>query len=337
MTAVDANIFGSESISEKNPHGLILDSNKHRCLANRPMPITVQLSAMPSFKSLPAELRLEIWELALPDCNEPAVLPWHHAHDCGEYPQVISPQPSIFNVCQESRIVVEKNKKYNWTWAENSQRERFDNLLIRPYERHDAVYIAKSQFHWFRRHQLILQQRNPGPEARDYLRGSRLLTNLTHLALDSSIFIENPTKVRLWFKKLPRCLLQLRKITIVFGKQWERPARRPSELLGKGNKVRKGGKEYEAVAKEWEYKEIEPPLVLEELKGWSSDQTIRLVHDDPASSRRLLDLYTELRCLLDSTKPFDDVPDETRWKFNNFIPAWDITLAFAELVVKKWA
>lgn len=273
----------------------------------------------------------------MPSWNEPAILPWHHAHDSGNDPHIISPQPSIFNVCQESRVVAEKNKKYVYTFAENSQGDKFDNLLIRPYMRHDVVYVAKSQFHWFRRHQLILQQRNPGPEARDYLRYNTVLTKLTHLALDSSIFIENPTKVRLWFKKLPRCLLQLRKITIVFGKQWERPVRRPSELLGKGNRVKKPGKEYEAVSREWEYKEIEPPLALEELTGWSCDQTIRLNRDDPASSRRLLDLYTELRCLLDSTKPFDDVPDETRWKFNNFIPAWDIKLAFAELVVKKWA
>lgn len=295
------------------------------------------LFAMTSFQSLPAELRLDIWELAMPSWCEPAVLPWHHAHDCGNDPPVISPQPSIFNVCQESRVVVEKNKKYVFTWAENSQGDKFDNLLIRQYMRHDAVYVVKSQFHWFRRHQLILQQRNPGYEARDYLRYNTVLTNLSHLALDSSIFIENPTKVRLWFKKLPRCLLQLRKITIVFGKQWERPARRPSELLGKGNRVKKPGKEYEAVSKEWAYKEVEPPLVLEELRGWSSDQTIRLCHDDPGSSRRLLDLYTELRCLLDTTKPFDDVSDETRWKFNNFIPAWDIELAFAELVIKKWA
>ncbi|KAG8164602.1 hypothetical protein KVR01_004877 [Diaporthe batatas] len=291
---------------------------------------------MPSFQSLPAELRLDIWELTLPAWDDPAILFWHHAADEPNDPHVVSPQPSIYNVCQESRVVVDKVKKYLWTYAENSQGDKFDNLLLRPYMRHDAVYIVKSQFHWFRRHQLILQQRNPGPEARDYLRCNTVLTRLTHLALDSSIFIENPTKVRLWFKKLPRCLLHLRKITIVFGKQWERPVRRPSELLGKGNK-RKPGKEqeYDNVAREWAYKEIEPPMALEELKGWSSDQTIRLVHDDPASSRRLLDLYAELRCLLDSTKPFDDVPDETRWKFNNFIPSWEIELAFAELVVKK--
>lgn len=293
---------------------------------------------MPSFQSLPAELRLDIWELSMPDPCEPGVLPWHHAHDCDNDPPVISPQPSIFNVCQESRVVVEKNKSYVFTWAENSRGEKFDNLLIRQYMRQrDAVYVARSQFHWFRRHQLVLQQRNPGPEARDYLRYNTVLTNMSHLALDAGIFIENPAKVRLWFKKLPRCLLHLRKITVVLGRQWERPARRPSELRGKGNKVKTSEREYEAVAREWAYKEVEPPLALVELRGWTSDQTVRLRHDDPASSRRVLDLYTELRFLLDSTKPFDDVADESRWKFNNFIPAWDIELAFAELVIKKWA
>jgi hypothetical protein len=292
---------------------------------------------MPRFRSLPAELRLDIWELALPDKDEPRVLPWHHAHDAGEYPQVISPQPSIYNVCQESRAVVDK-KKYNMTWVDNSRDERFDNVLIRPYNSQDAVYVVKSQFPWFRKHQFILQNRHPSPEARDWLRQNRLLTKLTHLALDSSILFENPSKVRLWFRKLPRCFPQLRKITIVVGKQWARPALRPSELMGKGNKARKSNhQEYEAVAKEWEYKEIEPPLVFAELKVWSCDQSVRLVHDDPASSRRVLDLYTELRTLLDSTKPFDDVPDETRWNFNNFIPAWDIKLVFAELLIKKWA
>ncbi|POS73912.1 hypothetical protein DHEL01_v207695 [Diaporthe helianthi] len=294
---------------------------------------------MPSFQSLPAELRLDIWELTLPAWDEPAVLFWHHAADEPNDPHVISPQPSIYNVCQESRVVVDKVKKYLWAYAENSHGEKFDNILLRPYTpRHDAVYIVKSQFHWFRRHQLI-QQRNPGPGAREYLGDNMVLTRLTHLALDSGILAENPAKVRLWFKKLPRSLLHLRRITIVFGRQWARPARRPFELLGKGGKRRpgKGQNEYEAVAREWAYKEIEPPMALEELRGWSSDQTMRLVHDDPGSSRRLLDLYSELRCLLDSTKPFDDVPDEKRWKFNNFIPTWEIELAFAELVVKKWA
>ncbi|KAJ0108444.1 hypothetical protein J7T55_002048 [Diaporthe amygdali] len=292
---------------------------------------------MPSFQSLPAELRLEIWELSMPSWCEPAVLPWHHAHDCGNDPPVICPQPSIFSVCQESRVVAEKDKKYAFTWAENSQGDKFDNLLMRQYMRQDAVYVAKSQFHWFRRHLLMLQKRNPGPEVRDYLRYNTILTDVSHLALDSRTLMENPTKVRLWFRTLPRFLLQLQKITIVFGKQWERPAQRPDELLGKGNKVKKSDKEYEAVSKEWAYKEIEPPMALEEVRGWSSDQTIRMCDDDPTSSRRLLDLYTELRCLMNSTKPYDDVTGESRWKLNDFIPVWDIELAFAKLVVKKWA
>ncbi|KAL1871898.1 hypothetical protein Daus18300_004532 [Diaporthe australafricana] len=292
---------------------------------------------MPSFQSLPPEIRLMIWELSMPSWCEPAVLPWHHAHDCGNDPPVICPQPSIFRVCQESRVVAEKSRNYAYTWAENSEGDKFDNLLIRQYMQHDAVYVAKSQFHWFRRHHILLQKRNPDPVTRDYLRYSTILTHMKHLALDSSILAENPSKVRLWFKKLPRFVLQLQKITIVFGKQWERPARHPSELLGKGNKVRKSEKQYELVSKEWASKEIEPPLALEELKGWSTDDTIRLCHDDPASSHKLLDLYTELRCLLNSTKPLDDVTDDFRWKFNNFIPAWDIELAFAKLVVKKWA
>ncbi|KAI3398053.1 hypothetical protein diail_9917 [Diaporthe ilicicola] len=293
---------------------------------------------MPSFMSLPVEIRLMIWELSMPDWDAPAVLPWHHAHDCGNDPPVICPQPSIFNVCQESRVVAERSRNYAYTWAENSKGDRFDNVLIRQNMRHDAVYVVKSQFDWFRRHQTLLQKRNPDPETRDYLRYNTILTDLSHLALDSNILAENPTKVRLWFKKLPRYLLNLRKITIVFGKPWERPARHPSEIMGKGNKVRKPDKRhYEIVSREWASKEVEPPLALEELRGWPSDETIRLCHDEPDSSRRLLDLHTELRGLLDSTKPSDDVSDDSRWKYSNFVPAWDIELAFAKLVVKKWA
>ncbi|KAM0248242.1 hypothetical protein ACHAP5_003624 [Fusarium lateritium] len=169
-------------------------------------------SSFPRFSKLPPEVRVAIWEAALPSDSTPGLYTYNkqrHSNTDQERREDLAkqhllrvPSPACYNACKEARQVVEHWMKRNKT--ERYYREETNEVVLeRPFDTgRDLFYVPQDRWQLFL---IDIMEELHEYEVGDETSVAHMVYNIKHLALPAFTAyysISNLSAMLDWTKKL---------------------------------------------------------------------------------------------------------------------------------------